>query len=356
MVVEQGTQYTFNVFASQTSGAVPTNASIGTGGGSMSAWTYARTNKMHTLVQTSYSLGTSNHSLPTGATDTGHRQFDVRPIPTGEINPSSIPTGGQSGIGGNVMNAWYYNRADKIHILAVSDYSVGTSAHTIPSGVTDSYYRKFDVRPIPNGEETVNKTPGGAGAGTGGGDMPTWSETTNNQLRDLVTTDYSINTSSHSLPHGVVDAYHNNFDVGFPTQQSTSEPTSGVIVGYNFKGVQLNGKILLAKSGVKNPTNPVAITDGTVSAIGPLNSAVTHSYPTSPKTDSSFQVPASEYGEWKVKADRQYLDSTSKTVKVNKNTVNISASTQSVGTLYYRITPGSATTGYSYRNISIGLD
>jgi len=338
----------YNVFQTEAVTSVPTSSRQGTGGGSMNAWSETRINKYQALVRTTFSMGTTAHTVPTGVSYT-NKAYDVGGLPNGEQANVSISSSGRSGSGGGDMYAWLFPRQKKLNTLVTTSFSLGTSNHSIPTAFTTSQGNPYDVG-FPAGELKLINAGAGGRAGTGGGPMPTWSYSRQNKIDALVKGTFSMGTSTYSLSHAFGDSATNPYNVGFPAGEAAlSQPTKGVTVGYNYFGIEAQGHVYAAKAGQAQPTNPIAVTDATISAIGPQGSASTQSFSTAPAGDASFHVPISNIGDWKIKAERQYLTGTESVVTILNNN-------QSIGTFYMRLPSGGGGGGISYRNITIGLD
>jgi len=343
MAIRNGTQNTFSVIASNTTSAAPSGVSAGTGGGAMPAWTAARGAKVHGLVTTTYSMGTANHSLPTAVTDASARPFSTRPIPSGEKSTASTPSGGESGTGGGNMNAWTYNRENKLHALVRTTYSVGTNANSIPTAITDSYFNSFDLRPVTGGEQTHQQGGRGITAGAGGPDMLAWGYSRVNKLNALVRASFSIGTNKYTIPHGVKDTAANPFGVGFPDALNMSVPTKGVTYGPNYYNLLLEGEVVASPKADPTKPNPVRLADATIIAKHTDSLGTKYSFSTSQKPDGTFGLSISDYGDWTVSTTRQYLTPA-------KKELNVTSQTTSGVTLVMGLP-----TGGGGRNIGLGV-
>lgn len=358
MGFEQGTQNTFDVYSNETFSAVPTNGSVGSGGGAMNAWSDNRPNEMSALVRASYSMGTSNHTLPTGVT-TGNASFDVGGVPGGEKSNASTPSGGESGSGGGDMYAWLYSRTGKLNALVTTTYSISTSNHSVPTAFVNSKGSPFDVGGVPGGEETMEALSSGGRSGLGGGDMTAWGYTRPNKIDVLVTSSYSMGTTDHILPTAVANSRTSPFDVGgVPSgEESMRSSPKGVTFGPNYYGLLVEGKVRAAPGANPSKPNPVTIADAHIEGHHTNNSGDNFSFSTAQKPDGSYALSVSDYGTWTVSTHRQYLGTETTTVDVQSKTtsnIDFTLSLGSTSTKTYSINTGGGGGGKGPRFVNMG--
>lgn len=190
-----------------------------------------------------------------------------------------------------------------------------------------------------------NAIPTTASRGPGGYDMSAWSLPRRQKLDKLVVHTYSMGTTSHSLPSAIVNGTTHSFGTGYHAgEKQTTPATRPVTNGADDHNIPVFGHLYATDK--PHTEDAIPIIDGTITTRGPLGSVNTKTYSATARSDATFSIATSKYGEWEFTGTRKYLDEVQKIV-------NISSRSQETGKLYLGLPKGSASIGIGTGSINV---